>query len=296
MTISRDTETSSDPVGTTYAAVLVPLDGSEDAQRAIAAGWMLGRSFGAALHVVTAGVGRAERSWYQGYLDRLDPGPGLAARHLDDDPDVAGGIVATARHLAPCLLCLATHGRSRLAAVTGSTFAAVAARATDPLVAVGPHVAAGRRSDIDRLAVCLDGRAPAESALPVAAGWARTLGACVSLLTVADPALSHSHMAWDFAAGTAKRYLPGGDPQAYLAGLAGRPELAGLEVDTQVLWSTSSGPHDAIADHLDDAATLAVATTHGRTGLARTALGSEVARIVHRSPVPVLVVPPRAGH
>ena len=76
MTISRDTETSSDPVGTTYAVVLVPLDGSEDAQRAIAAGWMLGRSFGAALHVVTAGVGRAERSRYQGYLDRLDPGPG----------------------------------------------------------------------------------------------------------------------------------------------------------------------------------------------------------------------------
>jgi nucleotide-binding universal stress UspA family protein len=49
----------------------------------------------------------------------------------------------------------------------------------------------------------------------------------------------------------------------------------------------------AIGQHLDGhRATLAVATTHGRTGLARTALGSEVARIVHRSRVPVLVVPP----
>jgi len=295
MTIPWNTETTSDPVDTTYASVLVPLDGSEHAERAIGAGWMLTRCFGAGLHVVAAGVGRAERGWYEGYLDRLDPGPGLAARHLDDDPDVAGGILATARHLAPCLLCLATHGRSRLAAVTGSTFAAVAGRATQPLVAVGPHVAAGRRSDIDRLAVCLDGRAPAERAVRVAAGWARVLGASLSLLTVADPALSQSHMAWDFAA-SQNRYLPGGDPQAYLAALAGRPELVGLAVDTEVLWSTSV-PHDAIGDHLDDdAATLAVATTHGRTGLARTALGSEVARIVHRSPVPVLVVPPRAGH
>jgi nucleotide-binding universal stress UspA family protein len=294
MTIPRNTVTGGDAVETTYASVLVPLDGSEHAERAIGAGWMLTRCFSAGLHVVSAGVDRTERWWYEGYLDRLDPGPGLAARHLHYDPDVPRGILATAQHLAPCLLCLATHGRSRLAAVTGSTFATVAARAKEPLVAVGPHVPAGRRSDIDRLAVCLDGRAPAESALPVAAGWARTLGACVSLLTVADPALSDSHMAWDVAAGT-NRYLPDGDPQAYLDGLAGQPELAGLEVDTQVLWSTSA-PHGAIGDHLDDdAATLAVATTHGRTGLARTALGSEVARIVHRSPGPVLVVPPHAG-
>jgi nucleotide-binding universal stress UspA family protein len=294
MTIPRETETSSDPVDTAYAAVLVPLDGSEHAERAIATGWMLARSFDAALHVVAAGVSRAERWWYQRYLDRLDPGPGLVARHLDDDPDVAGGILATAHRLAPCLLCLSTHGRGRLAAVTGSTCAAVAARATDPLVAVGPQVARGRRSDIDRLAVCLDGRVAAERALAAAATWARTLGAGVSLLTVADPALAHSHMAWDRAAGT-HRYPPVGNPRAYIAALAGRPELAGLAVDTEVLWSTSAA-HEAIGDHLDhDAATLPVATTHGRTGLARTALGSEVARIVHRSPVPVLVVPPRAG-
>jgi nucleotide-binding universal stress UspA family protein len=243
---------------------------------------------------VVSGVSRAERWWYQRYLDQLDPGPRMAARHLDDDPDVARGILATARDLAPCLPCLSTHGRSRLAPVTGSTFAAVAARATDPLVAVGPRMSRGRPSDIDRLAVCLDGRDPAEASLAAAVGWARALGASLSLLTVADPVLSHSHMAWDFAA-RSRRYLPHGDPRVYLAALAGRPELAGVAIDAKVLWGTSA-VHDAIGNHLDqDAATVAVATTHGRTGMARTALGSEVARIVHRSPVPVLVVPPHAG-
>jgi nucleotide-binding universal stress UspA family protein len=292
VTIIHDTATRTDPVETAYSSVLVPLDGSQHAEQALRAGWMLARCFDARLHVVAVGASRAERCWYEDYLDRLDPGPGLAPRHLADAGDVPGGILATAHDLAPCLLCMETHGRSRLAPVTGSTFAAVAARATRPLVVVGPNVDR-RRDTIDRLAVCLDGTPAAETALRVAVAWARRLGASVSLLTVARPALAYDKPEWDLAA--TGRYLPDGDPESYLAAVTCRSELAQLSVDARILWSRSA-PHVAIGDHLDhEPGTLAVATTHGRTGLARAALGSDVARIVHRSPAPVLVVPPHAS-
>ena len=50
--------------------------------------------------------------------------------------------------------------------------------------------------------------------------------------------------------------------------------------------------HISVGQHLDrHPADLMVVITHARTGFARAALGSEAARIIHRSPVPVLVQP-----
>ena len=54
-------------------------------------------------------------------------------------------------------------------------------------------------------------------------------------------------------------------------------------------------PSHAIADYANDASvSLVVATTHGRTGPSRVALGSEAMGIVHRSPRPVLLSRPPA--
>jgi nucleotide-binding universal stress UspA family protein len=144
---------------------------------------------------------------------------------------------------------------------------------------------------LDRVAVCLDGERAAELAVPVAGSWAERLGLRVSLITAADPLLTGSGMRRRHAT-TAGRYRPDGNPHTYLAMVSALPELVGLTVDREVLW-TKASPHLAIGQHLDRRpATLAVATTHGRTGLARAMLGSEVAQIIHRSPVPVLIVPP----
>jgi nucleotide-binding universal stress UspA family protein len=125
--------------------------------------------------------------------------------------------------------------------------------------------------------VCLDGSPSAEQALPLAAAWARRLGWRVSVVTAADPVLfPREH---------------GPDPEAYLRDVAEREVLAGLPVDTHVLWGVAY-PYILIGQHLDrHPADLLVATTRARTGFARAALGSEVARIIHRSPVPVLVQP-----
>ncbi len=140
---------------------------------------------------MAAAVRRDERWWLSSYFDSLRQRGVTATEHVSDDPHSPAGIVTAARTIDPCLVCMATHGRARSAAVAGSTFTAVAARLGAPLVAVGP-VAGWAESDgavPDRVVVCLDGEAHAERSLPIAAGWARRLGLPLSLVTAADPLL-----------------------------------------------------------------------------------------------------------
>jgi nucleotide-binding universal stress UspA family protein len=259
--------------------VLVPLDGSELAEQALRPARRLAERFGVALHIVVADVQRDEARWYQGYVDKLQERLAELTPHVTDDRAVGSAIVARARRLEPCLVCMATRGRARSAAIVGSTFAEVAARNTAPLIAVGPRAvpAAENTETPDHLVVCLDGTPAAEAALPLAAAWARRLGWRISIVTAADPVL-----------------LPGEygfDPDAYLRDVARRPDFEDLAVDTLVLWGIAY-PHVSIGQHLDRHPTdLVVVTTRARTGFARAALGSEAARIIQRSPVPVLVQP-----
>lgn len=283
------------PLAAGYQAVLVPLDGSRRFEQALGPARMLADRFGAALHVVAAGVHRDESWWYQRYLDRVGADlPGVTT-HRVGLPVVADGIVATARALDPCLVCMSTHGRARSAAVTGSTSAAVAARIGRPLVAIGPRVGAlDAAAASDRLVVSLDGTPLAEEILPTAAAWARRFGLRLSLVTAADPVLLRSRLARERDEAV-RPYGHHGDPLAYLRAVASLSPLGDLQVDSQVLWGLAY-PHVVVGDHLDRHPALAVAaTTHARRGVSRAVLGSDVARIVHRSPVPVLVQPPRSS-
>lgn len=70
---------------------------------------------------------------------------------------------------------------------------------------------------------------------------------------------------------------------------AARVRAAGLPCETALLEGT---PHLEIVRHAGETgATLIVMGTHGRGGLAHAVLGSVTERVIHRSPVPILVVP-----
>ncbi|HEY8527134.1 MAG TPA: universal stress protein [Acidimicrobiales bacterium] len=270
-----------------YATVVVPLDGSPAAERALPVARWLARRLDAQLHAVIADVPPTEAEWYRRYADELEGRhPGLTVGRTGD-PDVVKIVGDVAARLGPALVCLATHGWSGGGPHVGPTYAALAAASPGPLVAVGEQARPGVDDAAARIVACVDGTAAAEAVLPAAARWARGLGAALSIVTVAQPAgrpLVPGSRQWP-AHGPA-------DPDAYLDRLVDRPEVAGLDVDGTVLWS-GVRPHVALAEHLrDHPATLVAVAAHPRTGPARlVAGGGEAARIIETSPVPVLVQP-----
>jgi nucleotide-binding universal stress UspA family protein len=275
-----------DPAALLCRSVLVPVDSSPFAETAVAAGDWLARRIGAELHVATAVLAH-DPSWDDHYLARLRSTYRRAQTHRWTHPDIAGGVARLAAAVGPTVLCAATHGRSRSASVFGSTFLAIARATNAPLVAVGQEARPPHAPELP-IVVCVDGSVASESVLPGAATWARRLGVPLDLVTVADA--DGGPDAEPVRFGAARR-----DAAAYLEELLARPELAGLTAGAEVL-SDRVAPHHAIADRLARRpATLVALASRARTGLGRMLVGSEAARIVQSSPVPVLVHRVAAG-
>lgn len=269
-----------------YTSVLVPLDGSDLAARALPTARWLADRLGASVHLVSAGATPATRDAHIGSLEAHQARVPRATLHLSEISDAGAAIVSLTRELDPCLVCMSTHGRSRTAAFLGSTTVRVATELAAPLVAVGPRVRSASLS-AGRVVVTLDGWRAAERAIRPAAEWAQRLGVRLSLVTSADPLL----VSQEDGSRHGDHYGASHDPQTYLSDLAQRPELSALATDVHVLWS-SAAPHVSLGAHLDThPASLVVATSHIRRRLARLALGSKAAKLIHRSPAPVLILP-----
>lgn len=219
----------------------------------------------------------------------------LAARAGDPGApaswDVVGGspaeeIVAAASD-PPALVCLASHGRSRLAsAVLGSTAASVVASAGAPVLVIGPEVGEVPMGERARIVACVDGGPGSERVLPVVAAWANRFGLPVTVVTVAEPVPPVSDDEHRFA----RRFGPDTDAQAYVEGLARRLADSGVDAEGLALYDAIA-VHEGLVDHLRSRpATLVALTTHARTGAARAVLGSVAAKIAATSPAPVLLM------
>jgi len=131
----------------------------------------------------------------------------------------------------------------------------------------------------------LDGSPPAERALPYAAQVAAVTGASVHLVRVVElPIAVSATPAQPVApdAAEAVRAEAQAEAAAYLDAVRARPELGGIQVQAQVPVSSQPGAAAAtLLDYERDAGIdLVVATTHGRTGQDRFALGSVAARLL----------------
>lgn len=139
--------------------------------------------------------------------------------------------------------------------------------------------------------VPLDGSSRAEQALPVAARLCRALsGRLVVAQVLPYPAM---------VIGTIGSYVPANVyqqladdqqkmAQTYLRQVAQRLQAEGLPVEVQIQEGEPATSLLRIASELP--ATLVVMTTHGRTGLARFALGSVADRMVRGGEAPVLLL------
>jgi nucleotide-binding universal stress UspA family protein len=262
--------------------IVVPLDGSTFAERALRPAGEVARRAGAHVVVMTARYGGVVVEPKR-YLEEAARAAGID----DSEPVVVEGrLAASAIHLvagehAEAVVVMTTHAREGLGqALFGSVAQEVLRTAPPPTLLVGPSVP-DEPVHLGELIVCLDGSTLALAILPFAAAWARDLHLDVVLLRVSEPE----------PASTVQ------DPDPVLRDLADLQRVASE-------FEPTCGPvrcevlhHERVAEAIVEFArnhprALLALTTHGRTGLARLAAGSVAIAVVRDAHCPVLVTRP----
>ena len=277
--------------------VLVPLDGSEFALAAMPTARVLAERFNAELQTISVASVHddSDRLLILGSAT-LGVEIGSPRAVVVPGDDAAEVIAGRAAELRSCLVCLSTHGRGRLSgAVVGSVARSLLQRLSEPVVALGPSADRPGWSpsprwpaplSIHRIVACVDGSDTSEEVLAPASGWARALGMSLTILTVADDALSPVGP----DQGT-NRYGARGDAESYVEELVQRWQGAAPDVNGHVIRDPIS-PASGVRNYLDQhPAGLVAVTTHARSGVQRVLLGAVAASIVHGSAAPCLVVP-----
>lgn len=257
--------------------IIVPLDGTESAKRALEPARVVARKSGGEVVLVMARAGGVVEPHL--YLRVVADVAGIERVVAFEDGSPAAAVATVAETEPNAIVCMTTHARGGVErAALGSVAEEVVRRTEVPLVLVGPAVLA-TASDFQEMIVCLDGSPTAAAILPVATALASDLDLAVWLVGVVEPQLSG-----DITEAT------GGDAieSARLQHFAHELKSTGLNVN----WETLHG-NDPASSIADFAATrpspLLAMTTHGRTGLARVAAGSVAMGVVHRAHCPVLI-------
>ena len=306
------------------STIIVPLDGSDFAARALPHVTSLARSSGAKLvlmrvlpdHGPGSTVDAMEAT--QATLS-LDAEP-LRADGLPVDAivrrarpvyahdvtraiaDLAGAVYAdeVARAITDLaeeqraeLIVMATHGRSGLGRwVYGSVPDSVLQQSSTPVLLVPPHAERPLPTDRPlRLLVPLDGSELAGEAIEAAELLAESLRAELLLLRVVEPppyplyGPGYAYIPWDDDAERASA-------RQYLQAQVDRLQAKGIKITAQgatgrPAWVIGQVARDAEAD-------IVVMATHGRSGLARLVLGSVATSVLQRAETPVLLVRPVA--
>jgi nucleotide-binding universal stress UspA family protein len=262
--------------------IVVPLDGSELAERALAPAGALARRRHAEVVVMSSVFGhRAAEP--ERYLAQAVDAHGLEGARLEvSDHGVVRGLADIVRDATDPVVCMTTHGRSGIGkALLGSTAEEILREVPAPMLLVGPAVDPEIAIRFDRVVVCTDGSETSQAIVSLVREWIRDLGLEPWVVQVVEP-----DTAPEVAA--AGRDL---DETAVVQGVATALSGDGGDVDWDVLHGTNVDA--AIVDYAASLpASLIAMATHGRSGLARLALGSTTASVVQLAPCPVLVTRP----
>ena len=175
------------------------------------------------------------------------------------------------------MLVMSTFGRGRTGAILGSVTVDVLREMFGPLVLVGPRASTDRVDFRGELIVPVDGSNRSETTLALGAAWGIGFESRPWVVEVHDPA---------------QVQVPDTTESSYAARLA-RDISRRSHHDAQYEVLHSNHPGKAIADFAESiGASLIVASTHGRTGLARLTLGSVAMEIVRHAPCPVVLSRP----
>lgn len=286
--------------------ILVPLDGSEPAEAALAVAELIPSRRVLLLTVepdtkgpmlVSAPEWEAWRTGReregQTYLERAaEPlrRQGRAIVTAVEFGDPANRIVLAAA--AADLIVMGSHGRGGGGRVLyGSVADRVARHAPRPTLIVRGGERPATAPPLSRLVVPLDGSPLAEHALPVAGSLASDLGLPVHLVRVVDLDLVRATVPAGIRAATASvrsHEAVRREAGEYLAAQTQQLRNRDLAATTEV---RTGAPAAELLDAIRPG-DLVVLTTHGRGGLRRWLLGSMAEKLVRLATAPVLLVRP----
>jgi nucleotide-binding universal stress UspA family protein len=266
------------PAPSDLRQIVVPLDGSPFAERALPVAAWLAAEVGAGVHLVEVipvgdeeGAENATR-----YLDGTCRHHRAVSWDVVRNDEVGDALAAEIARPGGRLPCLATHGRGR-SPTLGSVAVSLLERCPEPLMLVGPAARAVTASDAP-VSVAL-GRGPQDDALVrVALGWAARLERRLEIVTVAEePGLDAT------------------ESERYLDSVLARTGGSGVAVRTRVVRDALD-VRDGLIPVLDRTSALVVLGSHLRAGPGPLAPGSHAASILRNAAVPSVVVPlPPAG-
>ena len=267
--------------------VVVPLDGSALAERAVTPARSLAERIGASLVLVTARRGDDDVGEARQCLDKqaAELGFDRVETAIVHDRSAAEAVLTQARD-PNAVVCMSSHGRSGVGrAMLGSVAEDVLRGSDRPVLVVGPSLERGCWQYAHwfadgKLLVAIDGSKASETVVPAAAEWSRLLGLRAWAVRVATISIGIDWKREEYAAEAAALVRPVAEALPDVGGPAQWDVIEGPSVAVSLLY---------YANHLP--ASLVVMGTHGRTGLARVALGSVAMHVVHQSHCPVLVVP-----
>lgn len=283
--------------------ILVPLDGSELAKRALPAARALALATQAGIVLMRAIPPRRPGS-ATGENEAIERELVAAGNDVRADgitikvvvrhsfiADVAHAICAAADDERAGLIIMSTHGEGGPGRwIHGSVADSVLQQAETPVMLV--PLRADHSWPTDRrpcVLVPLDGSELAEEGLEVAKRLAETVGAELHLLRVIEPPPSPLY-------GEGSAYIPYdeeaelNEARRYLRAHVDRIQAAGRPATMRILVGR---PSSLIAEAAREAEMdVMVMATHGRGRLARLVLGSVAAGTVQRANVPVLLVRP----
>jgi nucleotide-binding universal stress UspA family protein len=292
--------------------IIVPLDGSMLAERALGLAGMFARSYNARIELIHVleepiafdlmpGMLVTERADVERYLQRV-------VEQLPADLSVTSYVIRgePVHELleltisdTDSMFVMSTHGRGGLGRLMfGSVSDKLLRHSSVPVALIRSPVEL-RHHSFTNILVPLDDAQYAESALPIALDLAIRSDATVGLLRVCEPFWNSPYVATapefmyftsDQVSELEQACLD--DARRYLNLIADRGRAEGA----RLVWEVRSGkPADEIIRAAETTgADLIVLSTHGRGGVRRLALGSVTNEVLHRGTTPILALPPRA--
>jgi nucleotide-binding universal stress UspA family protein len=280
--------------------ILVPLDGSREAESVLPYVRDLAPRFGSQVQVLGVGIGRKTRRVNRLLEDYLN---GIAVRLRNDkinaEPVFSYGLAADkildfAGTQDTALIIMATHGRSGITRWwMGSIAEKVISQAAAPVLLVRSK--RPRKTDtvvkphfLERILVPLDGSDIGEAALSYVEALAMKTGASIDLLQVVS-----------LPSNLEASLLGGPDWRKFVKAMHDTGENYLKDMSKKLLDKkikstyevTSGDPADKIVEYAEEKKTTLIAmSTHGRTGLTRWVLGSVADKVLHDARIPVLLV------